>query len=89
VIEHDGLLQAGIGDNAGQGGVDASLAVTRTPQARRRLGGRSASGGLSLAGTLGTRRRRWRQYGGLTHSGHILARPGRCLRCSSRCAQSC
>ena len=76
VIEHNRLLQKGIGDDAAQGRVDAGFAVTRTPQSRRRLGWRSASGGLRFAGALGTRWRRRRRYGWrLTHSGHILTRP--------------
>jgi hypothetical protein len=61
MIEHDGVLRDWIGDDAAGRRVDARFAVTRTPQARRRLGRRSAPGRLRLGGALGTRRRRRRR----------------------------
>lgn len=76
VIEHDGVLRDGIGDDAGRGCVDARFTVTRTPHARGRLGWRSAPGGLRLGGALGARRRRRRQcWRSLAHSGHKFSTP--------------
>ena len=71
VIEDDGLLRGGIGDNAGRGCINTRLPVARTPQPGRGLRWLSASGGLRLAGALRTRRRGRRVWQCVGHGGLV------------------
>jgi hypothetical protein len=84
MIQQDGLLRSGIGDDAAGRRVEAKFAVARPPHARSRLRGSSSAGRLSLGGAVRTRGWRRRRCWNMAHGGEQFSTHRRTQSCRNQ-----